>query len=446
MVRIGFRRAQAWAIAGLLGAALCAAAAGCRRPAPESDGSAVTISVWHPWGGTMGDPWERIVKAFEAAHPRIRVRHVFTQNDLSANQKFYTAVAASSPPEVVFVDGPQVAPWAEWGALEPLTNRMQEAGIAAEDYYTPCWLQTNYGKDVWALTFCADPNFAFVWNRALFREVGLDPDRPPRTMDELDEYAAKLTKTDDQGRLTRIGFIPWGVYGSANSMFTWGWAFGGQFYDDASRKITCTDPKVVRALEWMTSYADRYDVTKIASLQAGFGTAEQNPFYTGRLAMTCLLIAGIADIERFAPELDYGVVPQPMPEGGEKDSSWVGGWCISLPKGARHQDEGFEFIRWLCHDPEGTRVVGQETGLFPGMRHSPYFDEVRDREYYSTFLQILEACKHQRPVMPVQAFYMRQMQRAVDSAIYKQKTAKQALEDAQKATQAELDLVLRGGE
>ena len=97
------------------------------------------------------------------------------------------------------MDGPQVAPWAEWGALEPLTNRMQEAGIAAEDYYTPCWLQTNYGKDVWALTFCADPNFAFVWNRALFREVGLDPDRPPRTMDELDEYAAKLTKTDMPG-------------------------------------------------------------------------------------------------------------------------------------------------------------------------------------------------------------------------------------------------------
>jgi ABC-type glycerol-3-phosphate transport system substrate-binding protein len=135
-----------------------------------------------------------------------------------------------------------------------------------------------------------------------------------------------------------------------------------------------------------------------------------------------------------------------MPEGGEKGSSWVGGWCISLPKGAKNQELGFEFIRWLCHDAEGTATVGRATGLFPGMRRSPYFDEVRNKRYYSTFLQILEDCRHQRPVMPVQAFYMRQMQRAVDAAVYKQKTPKQALHEAQVTTQRELDLILNAGQ
>ena len=49
-------------------------------------------------------------------------------------------------------------------------------------------------------------------------------------------------------RLVRIGLVPWGVYGRANSLFTWGWAFGGEFYDAAQGRVTATDPDVVRAL------------------------------------------------------------------------------------------------------------------------------------------------------------------------------------------------------
>ena len=58
------------------------------------------------------------------------------------------------------------------------------------------------------------------------------------------------------------------------------------------------------------------------------------------------------------------------------------------------------------------------------------------------FLKILEECRHQRPVMPAQAYYMGALQRAVDDAIYGKKTPKQALIDARIETQRELDLVL----
>ena len=49
-----------------------------------------------------------------------------------------------------------------------------------------------------------------------------------------------------------------------------------------------------------------------------------------------------------------------------------------------------------------------------------------------------------RPVMPVQALYMREMLRAVEAAVYGRKTPAQALADARKNTQAELDLVYAG--
>lgn len=397
--------------------------------------------MWHVWGGTTAEGFRNLVAAFQQTHPDVRVNAVFAANDLSTNQKFFSAVAAGTPPEVIFVDGPQVASWAEWGALEPLTQRIEAAGIKPSGYFAPCWRQNVYQGDVWAMTFCADPNFGFVWNKEAFRKAGLDPDRPPRTIAELDAYAEKLTRTEN-GELTAIGLIPWAQYGAANSMYTWGWDFGGRFFNYRRNRVTAADPRIVDALNWMCSYAKKYDVTKIASLQQGFGAAEQNPFYTGKVAMMCLHIGGIAEIERYAPDLDYGVGFLPFPPGGEPQSSWVGGWCMGIPRGARHQDAAWEFIRWVSYSPEGTTLVGKELGLFPGRQDSPYFVQVKDKPHYRDYLRILQACKHQRPVMPVQAFYMRQLQRAVDAAIYGKKTPHQALMEAQRKTQAELDMVL----
>ncbi len=391
----------------------------------------------------MAPKFERVLEAFRRAHPGARLRAVFTQNNLATNQKFFTAVAAGTPPDVTFVDGPQVASWAEQGALVPLTDRLGAAGVRAEMYFTPTWKQNLYQDEVWALTYCADPNFGFAYNREAFRQRGLDPSRPPRNIEELTTMADRLTESDN-GVLRRFGMIPWAQYGPANSIFTWGWVFGGEFYDDVRRKITADDPAIVRALEWIASFARRYDPARVQSMQQGFGSAEQDPFYSGRLAMKCLHIGGINDIERYAPKLDYGITFIPAPPDGEQHSAWVGGWCMSIPRGARNPDLAWQFIHWLCATEEGSEVVGKETGLFPGLRASPYFTEVARRPYYGDYVRILEESRHQRPVMPVQSFYMRELGRAVEAAVYGRATAQVALSRARENTQAELDMVLAG--
>jgi len=417
----------------------------CAPRRSSADSSQVTLRLWHVWGGALDEGMRKLVAAFEEAHPNINIQLVFAANDLATNQKFFTAVAAQKTPEVIFVDGPQVAPWAEWGALEPLTERLKKAGIRESDYFAPCWRQNTYRGEVWALTFCADPNFAFAWNKDRFREVGLNPNRPPRTFQELDRFAERLTEYRGED-LRTIGIIPWAQYGMANSIFTWGWAFGGEFFDDQRNRITAHHPRVVKALEWMCGYAQKFDVTRISSLQQGFGTEEQNPFYTGQVAMQCIHIGEIANIRRYAPDLDYGLAPLPQPEGGEKNSSWVGGWCLGIPRGAQHQEEAFEFLRWVCWDPAGTALVGKYVGLLPGRRDSPFLREVRDDPHFGVFIRIMEECRHQRPVMPVQAFLMRELDRAVSFAIYGKKTPQEALADASRNTQEELDLVLAGRE
>lgn len=425
-------------------AACAAAAGGCSAREAELDTRGRQIlTVWHPWGGTRTASIERVFRAFEAAHPNIALRTLFTPNDLSNNQKFFTSVAASKPPDVIFVDGPQVAEWAERGALMPLDGYFRSGGVEESFFFEPCWKQCYYRDKPWAVTFCADPNFAFAWNKADFRSAGLDPERPPTTVDELDAYSQRLAKSSN-GKIERIGIIPWNQYGAANSIFTWGWVFGGEFYNPEARKITANHPKVVQALEWIVSYAKRFDVTRVMSLQQGFGTAQLDPFYVGQMAMRCLHIGGVDDIKRYAPELDFGLGFIPAPPDGEQRSSWVGGWCIALPSGSRRPEAGWELIRWLCADKQGTEIVGREMGLMPGMKSSPAFEGLRRLPGLSQYYQILVECRHQRPVMPVQAYYMGALQRAVDAAVYGKKAPQRALDDATAETQAELDVVLRG--
>ncbi|MCC6729208.1 MAG: ABC transporter substrate-binding protein [Chthonomonadales bacterium] len=437
---------SAWVrlLLSLLASAAVLFPAGCRRADADRDAQGRTIvSVWHPWGGTSTPRIERVLAAYRRAHPDIALRVLFTPNDLSNNQKFFTSVAAGRPPDVIFVDGPQVAEWAERGALQPLDSYLKEAGVRATDYFAPCWKQNHYAGKTWALTFCADPNFAFVWNKDDFQSAGLDPEKGPTTIAELDRMADRLTRVEE-GKITRIGLIPWAQYGGTNSLFTWGWAFGGSFYDEQRHRVTANDPRIVRALEWMVGYAKRYDVTRVTGLQQGFGTAQLDPFYVGQMSMRCLHISGIEDIQRYAPKLRYGITFLPAPPDGEARSSWVGGWCVALPAGARHPREGRELVRWLCADPEGTGVVGREMGLMPGYRRSPAFDTLKRLPGFGQFYRILLETRHQRPVMPVQGFYMGALQRAVDAAIYGKKTPKKALDDATAETQAELDVVLRG--
>ncbi len=420
-----------------------AAGNGCatRRPDKDAQGRPI-LTVWHPWIGVNTPKIEKVLRDFQAAHPHIALRALFVPNDIATNQKFFTAVAAGKPPDAIFVDGPQVAEWAERGALQKLDNRIDQAGIRPEDYWTPCWKQTTYRGSNYALTYGADPNFAFAWNKSVFRDVGLDPNHGPESIEELDAFCEKIAKWEGT-KLVRMGVIPWIQHGSANSMYTWGWAFGGEFFDEKTQRIVADNPKTVKALDWMVSHAEKYHTAAIMGLQQGFGTAQLDPFYTGQMAMRCLHVTGVFDIQRYAPKLDYGLGFLPYPADGERHSSWVGGWCMAIPVGSRHPEEAWEMIRYLCHDPAGTEMTGRGMSYMPGCKNSPAFAALRTTPSFEQYYQILQETRHQRPVMPVQAYFNGSIQRAVDSAIYGMKTAQRALKDATEETQAELDIALK---
>lgn len=413
---------------------------------PQAEAGKTIIDVWHPWPGSQGAEFRRLVGVFNESQNEVQVRLLFVPNNLSSNQKLFMSISAGAPPDCAFVDGPQVAEWAARGAIEPLDDLMAGHGIRNEDFWGPCARQNQFRGKTYALTYCADPNFAFFWNREVFAEAGLLEAGAPKTIEELDVLSRKLTVRDERGRIKRIGFIPWNVFGYANSVFTWGWAFGGEFYDSERERITCgEDPRVIEAMKWMKSYADEYGFQEINSFAEGFGDQADNPFIRGKMAMAAGHVTNIPQFKKYAPDLDYGATFFPYPERmGSDYSPWMGGWCMGIPRGSRHPEAAFVFMKWLCTNEEAGRSMIVTTGTFPGYIHSPAFEEVKRDPKLEVFYEVLKNTRHQRPVMPAQAFFMGALDRAVSDVLNEIKTPEEALMEAQRETQKELDRVLAG--
>ncbi len=409
-----------------------------------------TIECWYPWGSEEAKALREIVAAFERKHPHIHVKLSYAANNLTSSQKLFLAVAGGTAPDVTFVDGQQLAEWAARGALMDITDRVRAAGLSGKDFWLPRWRESRFAGRVYALPWGADPNFGLAWNKKAFREVGLDPNRPPRTIAELDEYNRKLTKIDDQGRIVRIGVIPWAWYGYDNSIFSWGYAFGGNFFevpgegtDSPVGRVTANDPKVVKALEWMVGYARRYDVRKVSAFQSNFVGLANDPFYLGKVAISPMHITRLRYVKRYAPTLDYGIAFMPAPPDGEEKNSWIGGWSLAIPRRDEVSDEAFEFIRWMCASPEGTLALGQKMHQFPAYRHSPYFETVGDDPYLSVFYDIVRNSQHVRTLMPAQGYLMELLKRGVEEALYGGRDPKPILDEVTVKAQQRLEHLMQ---
>jgi multiple sugar transport system substrate-binding protein len=410
--------------------------------AARSRANPVTIEVWHPIAGTQLPLFLKVIGDFQSSHPDIIVKLTFASNDLSSNQKLFAAVSAGLPPDVTWVDGPEVAGWGFRGILQPIDKFIKKAGLKQADFWPPTWKEIQYGGHFWALPLSADPNFGFYWNKQLFTKARIH--QPPTTFDEMNRMAQELTVIKG-GNVQQAGLIPWNVYSYANSMYTWGWVFGGNFFNQATNKVTANDPPIVAALEWMVSYAKKYNITKFASFLAPFGgTAGNVPlaqvFALGKLAMQPLGPWEIANIKQYNPSMQYGITKMPAYKN-VPSSSWVGGWCIGIPRGAKNPDAAFEFIQWLCASKDGTTKYANATLEFPGYNASPFFDKLPASA--KPFYPILQTTQHQRPVTPAEDYYVGQLLNEVSNALYGKKTPKRALDDVTKNVQSYLDGTLK---
>ena len=285
-------------------------------------------------------------------------------------------------------------------------------------------------------------DLALIWNKQAFRDAGLDPEQPPRTMEQLAEYAVKLTKRDGGGRITRLGLRPPG------DVYALYFVYGGTLLDPATGRITADAPGNVAGLTWYRDLVKRVGgIEQINAFTSGFGASQgaNNPLYTGQVAM---LFGGEWDpywASRYAPQLQYGVaaLPPPAAHPERAGTTVIGGNVFCIPADSHHPNEARDFLVWM-QSAEAQTQFAHDMNNVPNMRtalHSPTLRAGAPfRRQYGKFCDLADSPNAAYfPALPAASLYMSQLNNAADKTLYGELSPTQALARARARTQKEQD-------
>ena len=362
-------------------ASVLLALAGCDRP---HDDGRIVLKYWDKWNGFEKDAMQSIVDDYNASQTRVRVEFSSVSQ---INRKLMLATAGGVPPDVAGLFGEDVPVYAENNALTPLDGLAAKAGIKREDYIDIYWQMASHRGVLFALP--STPNVAaLVWNKKMFREAGLDPEQPPRSIAELEAFNDKILRRRPDGGIEKIGHLPneptWNVS-------AWGYWFGAKFWDGDS-KVEADSAAELATFRWLKSYPDRFGAQNLLALHDGFGSyaSPQNPFLSGRVAMTLQGVWIYNFIKNYAPaDFEWGVAAFPSVDPERlQNVATAGGDLLAIPAGSKHPAEAFEFLRYVNSQGPMEKLCLAQRKFTPLKRVSDDFFRRSPDPYVRKFVEL----------------------------------------------------------
>ena len=399
----------------------------------------VTVIYWEKWTGAEGEEMRKVVNAFNQSQDRIYVQYLSISG---VDQKTMLATAGGNPPDVAGIWLDQVYQFSDAKALTDLSQMAKDSGLGPDYYIKSYWDPLNYRGGLWALPSTPASIALHVRTDLVPKEVAT-PETFPKTLEELDALSDKISKRGKDGSLQLAGFLP-----SNPGWWNWAWPsyFGGKLVD--GDKITINSPEALKAFEWIAGYAKRFGSKEMQSFQGGFGnfSSPQDPFMQGKVAteMNGVWKAGYIKVNK--ADIPWFAVPFPYP----KDRPDLAGHSnmsqdvLTIPRGAKHVKEAFEFIRFVQRQDVMEGLCNGHGKNSPLNKVSEDFLKNHQNAYIRLFDQLARSPKAINiPPIGIYPQISSEMTVAFQEVNGEQKTPKQALDDAQARIDAQWQIYKR---
>ena len=410
-------------------------AGGSKESSSQRADGKTEIVVWHTWGQDAGfEAMKALVDNFNATNDHIYVNLTFVANQASGNTQtmanLMAAIAAGNPPDIALLDNFQVATWAAQNAIQPLDEIMAETGVSLDGVYDWAKAGSIYKGQTYSIPYNGDAR-ALLYNKDMFRAAGLDPEDPPTTIEEVTE-ASKALVIRDGANYKQVGLVPWIFAGQP--IYTWGWSFGGNFYDAENNVLTVATPENIAALQWEVDFAEMMGGESFVNFASGLGTGAEDPFVTEQIAMCVRGQWDLANIERYNPDLDYGVAPIPSLVEGE-NITWCGGWGWTIPRGSKHPAEAMEFMKYMLSEESQVSMASHSGSLSPVISASEKV--FGGNEKFKVFIDTLPKA-FVRPPVPVGQLLWDELNTVLDAALHGEGTPEALMTELDASINAEL--------
>lgn len=272
-------------------------------------------------------------------------------------QKFGTAVAGGDAPDIASIDLVYVPYFASVGALTDISDKWNT--LPYKDDMSPAHVtQGAYDGGVYSIPFIADVSVMY-YNKDLLKAAGLDADKPPATMAEVEATAKATTSTTDG----TYGFMFAGPCGGCNifSMTPFIWASGGDVLSTDGTEAKLDSQEVTDTL---TMYRNMWEAGAMPALaQSSTAALAGDSFKQGKVALMnwSTFFLGALEDKASGVTFDWDVAPIPGAKAGQI-GSFAGGDNLTIPSSAKNPTGAWEFLEWATGD-EGQAFLAEKSVL-----------------------------------------------------------------------------------
>ncbi|WP_127495326.1 ABC transporter substrate-binding protein [Paenibacillus glycanilyticus] len=317
----------------------------------------VTLKFWYP--GTdeiLTGAVKDVITKFEQAHTDIHVEPTFIPW-ADYFQKLTVAYSGGLQPDVHGLGFGQLISTVNQGKYLDLTPYIQKDQWAGEKDFFPDILEAGqYKSGQYGLLL---PEIRpLAWRKDFFKEAGLDPETPPKTFDEIFDFAEKL-KVVNGGTTERAG-IDIQTSNGEQSYLSLLFLLGEDFYD-ADGNPTFDSPKSIELVQKMV---DLYKSGAIipSNQQQINGT----PFQNSQAAISFTSAQGIAELRKTVGEENIGWALPPAGPEGERTALMLGTFLTAAQK-TKHPEAAWEFIKFFFED-DNVLEFTTKTGAIPPLQ------------------------------------------------------------------------------
>ena len=353
-----------------------------RRPlAPAHPAGPVDIDFWHSEQAANQDTINRLADRFNASQNEVRVHPSYQGTYDDAMAKLVASLPTRHVPAVALLGDIYTQMAIDSGAVAPIQDFVDRDGYDLSDL-DPKGIQsfTSQGK-LWAMPFAMEVALLY-YNKVPFREVGLDPEKPPQDLEEVRQYSEKLLKRDGAGNVVRSGL--------ALDIAIWTERMLGEHgdllvdqsngHDGRATKVLFDNDTISWFFQWWHDMVDsglafnvgRNPSAADALLAIASGRAAMAFNYSGALRSV------IDVLEQGVQGVEIGISRLPgVPGGtGQTGFSSFGLWIFNVrPK--EEQEAAWKFIKWLM-EPEQQAEWFAGSGYLPVSRSAVNLPAAQD--------------------------------------------------------------------
>ena len=398
------------------------------------------VTIWHGLGGADGAVFATMMGMFADQNKDAGVRSELYNWDVFF-QKFPTAVAAGTPPDVALFHAAEVPQMTSQGIIQPMDDLYAQMNIPKDDFVQTVMDAVTVNGKTMVVPFDNHGWNCYV-NTKVIKDAGLDPEKLPKNGAEFLEFGKKVVVDDSGKHPGETGFNPdkiktWALHFSwpRFTMPTTWFQFGTAAYDAKANKATIDSEASTAAVQYW--YDMMYKYYLVPPALPGV-TGDYDLYKTNNLA---IMWDGTWSLGFFKENPDVTAVTKAVdmislaPDGHQAQK--IDSHILSIPTGVK--DDGIKrattLIKWLSDNGKTWATSGQIPARL-SVQKDPSVTAI-----WSGHAAALSFAKYGKTEVPHKAFVEIQTawEAAVGAALGKTTPVKDALASGAKAIQTILD-------